>query len=200
MNTPLPNKTTRKFFWTILVFMGVAIAPSGALAHDDDIKTNRTVLKFDVAEIGSRFFPDDEPLVDDLPAYGNSFITQGLIYPFGTLNESNGVLPDGTPEFPDKVIGRWTCFGWHVADAATAVTGPAVVTTQIYEFADTPGRVSFVTDGFELAFGDVGVPIQRAVTGGTGPYSKARGEARQTFLGFPNTSGGVNLRFTVNVK
>jgi hypothetical protein len=38
---------------------------------------------------------------DDLPAYGNSFITQGYIYEYGTLNGSNGVLPNGKPEFPD---------------------------------------------------------------------------------------------------
>ena len=37
-----------------------------------------------------------------LSAHGNAFITQGYIYPAGTLTDSNGVNPDGTPEFPTR--------------------------------------------------------------------------------------------------
>ncbi|MGI9304661.1 MAG: hypothetical protein ACR2RB_18435 [Gammaproteobacteria bacterium] len=156
------------------------------------------VLKFDVAEMGNRFVPDDAPFVDDLPAYGNSFITQGVIYPFGFLDDHEGVLANGEPAYPDEVIGKWVCFGWHVADAATTTTGPTVVTTQIYEFDDTPGRRSVVTEGFELA--DVGVPVKRPITGGTGRFAKAKGQATQKLLRFPNESGGVDLRFRVSVR
>ena len=35
-----------------------------------------------------------------MPAYGNPFVTEGYLYPSGTLGGSNGVLPDGRPEFP----------------------------------------------------------------------------------------------------
>lgn len=163
-------------------------------------------IGFDVAEIGSRFVPDDAPFKDGLPAYGNSFITQGYIYPAGTLEPCDndrvaceGVNEDGSPQWPDKVIGTWTCFGWHTVDAASATSGPAVVTTQIYEFSDTPGKVSFVTDGFEMAFFD-STPIQRAVTGGTGPLARVRGQVVQTFLGFDNPSGGVNLTFRTAMR
>jgi hypothetical protein len=69
-----------------------------------------------------------------------------------------------------------------------------VVTHQLYDFTDTPGAESFTTDGLELV--DIGVAIQRAITGGTGPYRGMRGEAVQTMIGI-NTSDGVNLRFEI---
>ena len=75
----------------------------------------------------------------------------------------------------------------------------AVVTTQIYEFGDTPGRITFVSDGFERNFFD-DTRIRRAVTGGTGPFSKVRGEITQSFLGFPNVGGGVNLKFRASLQ
>jgi hypothetical protein len=156
------------------------------------------VLKFDVAEDMSRFIFNATPLHEDgMPAFGNSFITQGYIYPYGTLDGSNGVLADGSPEFPDKVLGEWTCRGWFVGDGAHTTSGPMVITTQILSFGDTPGRTTLVTEGYELA--DVEVAVARAVTGGTGEYSGARGEAKQTFLGF-NATEGVSLRFEITVE
>lgn len=43
------------------------------------------------------------------------------------------------------------------------------------------------------------MPISRAITGGTGEYRTASGEAIQKFLGF-NDSEGVNLTFEVTVE
>ncbi|MGH9937305.1 MAG: hypothetical protein ACREAM_13745 [Blastocatellia bacterium] len=83
-------------------------------------------IRFDVAENGKKFTPDETPVFSDgLPAYGAEFITEGYIYPEGTLNGANGVNP------------------------------------------------------------------VRAITGGTGAYALARGENRQSFLGF-NQSNGVS--------
>lgn len=204
------EKLTRSILGTVsLLFLAAAIiAPTAVFGDHDNKKRFKRYLDdgFDVAEIGSRFVPDDAPFKDGLPAYGNSFITQGYIYPPGTLEPCDnvvtvceGVNPDGSAQWPDKVIGRWSCFGWHVADAATATSGASVVTTQIYEFSEMPGRVTFVSDGFELVFGD-STPIFRAVTGGTGPLSKVVGEVSQSYLGFPNTGGGVNLQFRTHLK
>lgn len=191
------------------LLIAVTFSPGIAIGDDDDgrdFRRRNIAHGFDVAEIGSRFVPDDAPFKDGAPAYGNSFITQGYIYPAGTLQPCDnvvvaceGVNPDGSAQWPDKVIGRWTCFGWHVADAATATSGASVVTTQIYEFGDTPGKITFVSDGFELVFGD-STPIRRAVTGGTGPFSRARGQVKQSFLGFPNAGGGVNLHFRTALR
>ena len=154
-------------------------------------------LEFDVAENATRFIFDETPLdADGLPGYANEFITEGYIYEAGTLNEANGVNPDGSPEFPDKVIGRWTCRGWHVGDGAKTATGPWVITQQLYDFGDTPGSQMLTTDGVELV--DLNVPVQRAIIGGTGQFMKARGEATQTMIGF-NQLKGVNLRFALKV-
>lgn len=204
-------------FATVTV-LGTAIAPDIALAGDKETATivptagsksfrlpGRRVetLEFEVAEDATRFVFDDAPLLDNgFPAYGNSFITQGYIYPPGTLTcaeegTCNGVNSDGSPEFPDKVIGRWICRGWFVGEeGAAASSGPFVMTHQLYDFGEEFGSVTLTTDGYELA--DVGKPVKRAITGGTGKYLAARGEANQTFLGF-NSLEGVALKFKMNV-
>jgi hypothetical protein len=174
--------------------LGGALAPAKSGAQEEPAQT----LAVDVAEDMSRFvFDTGVAFEDGMPKHGSAFITQGYIYPAGTLTESNGVLEDGSPEFPDKVLGEWTCRGWFVGEGAHAKTGPMVVSTQIYNFGETLGAEMLVTDGYELA--DIGVAIDRAITGGTGQYLGAYGEAHQTFLGF-NASEGVNLRLEFDVE
>src|SRR5262245_18379384 len=164
---------------------------------DVDDRDKTKLIRFDVTENSKRFIFDETPLFPDgAPAYGNEFVTEGYIYPYGTLQGTSGVNPDGSPQFADKVIGRWVCRGWHVGEGAKTVTGPWVITHQIYDFGNKPGRETIVTDGFELV--DVNVAIRRAIVGGTGMFSEARGEAIQTMLGF-NQLNGVNLRFELKV-
>ncbi|NJO84426.1 MAG: hypothetical protein HC828_17725, partial [Blastochloris sp.] len=149
---------------------------------------------FEVAEDGARFVFDDLRLFDDgMPGYGSAFVTQGYIYPTGTLNGSNGVLADGSPEFPDRVLGEWTCFGWLIGDGAHTTTGEWVVSTQVYQFNDGS---TIVTDGFELA--DVDLPVTRAITGGTQAYRDINGEMVQTLRGFTEAMG-VNLSVEFHV-
>lgn len=163
------------------------------------------VLKFEVSELSPRFVFDETPLdAAGKPAYGNEFVTEGVIYAPGTLQsaddgvnttrDANGKVISATPKYPDKVIGRWTCRGWHVGEGAATQTGPWVVTHQLYDFDPTPGEASFTTDGVELV--DIDVAIKRAITGGTGPYKSMRGEAVQTMIGI-NSSDGVNLRLEI---
>lgn len=157
-------------------------------------RAGTTIIRFDVAEDATRFVFNKAPVFDDgLPAYGNQFVTQGYIYPPGTLNGGNGVFENGEPEFPDLVIGEWTCRGVFIGDGAKTVAGPWVITTQFYDLGD--GH-SVVSEGLELA--DVGLPIARAITGGTAPFKNATGEAVQRLLGF-NITTGVNLRFRLKV-
>lgn len=158
-------------------------APVASVAGEDG------TLRFEVAEDATRFVFAEQPVHDDgLPAYGNPFVTQGYIYPEGTLDGTNGVLPDGSPEFPDLILGEWTCRGWFIGDGAHTTTGQWVVTTQVYSFADA----ILITDGTEVA--DIDVPAERAITGGTGPYASVSGEGEQVLLGY-NASEGVDLRF-----
>lgn len=187
---------------SLVVLLGGALMANPVWADDQAAKSwldfGVEIHKFDVAENAARFVFDEAPVFEDgLPAYGNPFITEGYIYPYGFLDDREGVLANGEPAFPDEVIGRWTCRGWLVGDGVRTETGPWVITTQLYDFGDRAGQVTLITDGYELV--DIDTPVKRSITGGTGPFRNARGEGNQVLLGF-NKAEGVNLRFKLKVK
>lgn len=171
-------------------------------------------LTVEVAETGSRFVPDEHFVdADGVPTRGNYFVTDGYLYEPGTLTCAEGVC-DGvvyddsgnpSPEFADHVIGRWTCYGTHTEDAATTSSGPVIVTTQVFDLGESAGDQTIVTSGFELI--DVGVPVERAIVGGTGQYDAIRGTQEQTLLGLNNPDlvvdgvplFGVSLRVTLEL-
>jgi hypothetical protein len=186
-----------KFRWSIGVGLLFVIAFGLYAVSLTAAQETPTVLEFDIAENHTHFVFDETPIheEDQLPAYGGEFVTQGYIYPPGTLNGSNGVLENGEPEFPDKVIGEWTCRGWHIGDGAHTTTGNWVATTQIYQLNEDYGNAIIVTDGFESPENTV---IARAITGGTGMFSSARGEQTQSLMGFTDFFG-VNLHVELNV-
>jgi hypothetical protein len=168
---------------TVLVVAALVIAGAYAVLAQSDAD----VMTYEIAEDGNRFVFSQERLFDDgMPQYGTPFVTQGYIYPEGTLNGSNGVLPNGEPEFPDEVLGTWTCYGYMIGDGAHTTTGEWVISTQVYQFEDG----AIITDGFELV--DFDTPISRAITGGTGAYTNAGGEQVQELRGFTEQMG-VNL-------
>ena len=181
--------------WLLPVLAAAAISTGPVLAATK-------IIKFDVAEDATRFAFAKEQFVfeegpgkeDNLPAYGNHFVTQGYIYPPGTLTASTGVFENGDPEFPDLVIGEWTCRGVFIGDGAKTISGPWVISTQFYDLGD--GH-TLASEGLELV--DLGVAIARGITGGTGPFKNATGEAVQKLLGF-NVTTGVNLRFSLKVN
>lgn len=165
---------------------------------------SRKYLKLDVAMIGQTFFdfePHPDPAKAGVPPNGSPFVVQGWLYRGGTFEKFgnlSGVNADGSPEFPDRVVGKWICRGWHLQDG-DALTGPVVVTTQVFDFnPDGPGSQTLVTDGIELA--DFDVAFKRAVTGGTGAFKLARGEVVQTYVGFPNASGNFNSSFVLRLS
>jgi hypothetical protein len=171
---------------TLGVLSIVAGSASIAAAVDDEDDHVRT-LEVDVAEDGTRFAFADAPVFDDgMPAYGNPFVTQGYIYPAGTLTDSNGVNPDGSPEFPDEVIGEWTCEGYFIADGAHTTEGAWVFTTQLFAFGDDAdtGAETIIVTGYEGA--EPGAVVTGAITGGSGQYATARGDAEQELLGINN--------------
>lgn len=165
---------------------------------------NKNVIEIDVVENPRKFSFDETPVFEDgFPAYGGEFITQGFIYPKGTLEMGEGVDADGNPQFPDLVIGTWFCRGWHVGDGARTTTGPVVITHQLFNFGEKFGAKTVTTDGIELA--DFGVPVKRAITGGTGRFKTARGEQVQVLEGlnqFETDQGaliGVKLRVSLKI-
>jgi hypothetical protein len=103
-------------------------------------------------------------------------------------------MADGSPAFPNQVIGTWTCDGYLVSDGMRTETGTIVITRQIIRFTD--GDL-LITQGPELA--DVEVPVVRAVTGGTGEYATAPAEIRQTLLGMSD-GYGVRLQMELGLQ
>lgn len=150
-------------------------------------------MSFDVAEDLSRFVYAAQPVFDDgLPAYGNAFVTQGYIYEDGTLDGgAEGTFADGSPAFPDRVIGRWTCDGFFVGDGARTTTGAMVITRQVFEFDS--GEI-LVNQGTELA--DIDVAAPRVITGGTGAYAEVGSEMSQTLLGMTD---GYGVRLSIEI-
>ncbi len=177
---------------TIGAVGAVSIGVLGASAlSGDDAGAEEPPLVVEVSEDMSRFVFDDAPVFDDgLPAYGNSFVTQGYIYPEGTLAEGGGVNPDGSPTHPDEVLGTWTCEGFFIGDGARTESGAWVVTSQVFDFGALDGDDTIVTQGVELS--DLGVEVDRAVVGGTGEHAGAAGVQTQVLEGF-NAADGVNL-------
>ena len=180
------------------VILAVGVGALGVIALRGATRTEaRTHVNVEVVEIGSRFVFDETPVFDDdgYPAYGGEFVTQGYIYPAGTLQPGHdGINADGSPEYPDAVIGIWTCRGWHIGDGAHSVGQPWVATTQIFAFDgptdfDQKGMSTIVSDGIELP--DPGVVVRRAITGGTGTYFHASGEQVQSLVDFNETLGVI---------
>lgn len=168
----------------LILGMGIVVAQSE--------RTEATVLRFDIAEIASRYaFDESRADENGMPAYGVPFITQGYIYPEGTLNGSNGVLENGDPEFPELVLGLWTCTGWVVWSGAVGEGDPAAVTTQMFQFGELEDNNIITTEGYEMM--DIGIPVTRVITGGSGDHFAIRGEQEQELLGFTEQMG-VNLR------
>ena len=154
---------------------------------------------FDLTEdmtVGGKFAPDEGPFSEEgLPKYGLPFVTGGYIYPAGTLQNGNGINEDGSPEYPNLVIGTWWCKGYFIQDFTAETQGPVVLTTQVFDFGNMPGEMTITTEGLESA--TVGQEIKRAITGGTGPYRSIKGQISQVLLGV-NQSEGVNLRITLD--
>lgn len=181
-----PEKRNPMKRTNLLLAAAVAVMPFTANADEP-------LAAFDVAEDISRFVFAASPVFDDgMPAYGNAFITQGYIYPAGTLDGGiEGTLPDGEPAFPDLVIGEWTCDGFFVGDGMRTETGAIVMTRQVYRFNDGDLLISH---GPELV--DAGVAVTRAVTGGTGDYADAPAEIEQVLLGM---SDGYGVRLQIEL-
>lgn len=151
------------------------------------------VIRVEIAQNFGKFSFDEAPTFDDgLPAFGNPFVVQGFIYPAGTLAGSlyNGANPDGTPEFPDRVIGEWTCWGRFIGDGIRTAEAEWVMSTQVFSFEPDSGYgpKTIVTTGYETVDGTV----ERAVTGGTGEFVGAAGVQRQQVLGH-NGTGAISL-------
>jgi hypothetical protein len=169
----------------IAALLVIALTASRAIADRDE----KMVFTVDVAEDASKFVPGP-PIVGGLPQRGSFFITEGKIYPGGTI-PGDGSTFDPTDSSGPTPIGRWFCRGTFLVagDQIPATTEPWVYTSQLYFLPDD--KKSIDTSGVEQT-----APVVRTVTGGTGKFKGFSGVQKQEFLGAFNTTGGVNLRVT----
>lgn len=182
----------------LLTTLAMTLLAVGSMATS--VAAQEEGMQVEVAEYGSRFFPDSSMAdADGNPTRGAWFVTEGYIYEADTLTcvdgVCNGVLYDEmgnpSPEFPEAVLGTWHCAGTHLEDAAVMgeFVGPVALTTQVFDFGEN-GADSIVTSGYESA--NVGIAYERAITGGTGMYSGASGVQQQTTIGFNNMELAVD--------
>lgn len=149
----------------------------------------RLVFTVDVAEDMNKY-AEHRTAVGEEPLPGSSFVTEGRIFPAGTIPEQGGDQFDPNQQ---GAQGTWFCKGSFLvkgSEFANSVLG--VVTDQIYFLPND--KKMLATTGVEG-----NGTILRVVTGGAGAFFGYIGEQRQEFLGF-NKTGGVNLRVTFSLK
>jgi hypothetical protein len=150
----------------------------------------RIQFTVDVAEDMNLFVEPRVPVGTE-PLRGSFFVTEGKIFPAGTIPAVGGDQFD--PNGITGSLGTWFCKGTFLARGSVFDKTPmAVLSDQLYLLPNDKQSIS--TTGTEGS-----VPAVRAVIGGTGAYAGYTGEQRQEFLGF-NKTGGVNLRVTVTLR
>ena len=183
-----PQALTAKFILLALAITGAAWT-SQASAHGSQHKDRDTIVfTVDVAEDFSLFNPTLVKPTDTQPERGSFFVTEGNIYPGGTIKGDGASFDPSTAGF-----GRWFCRGTHLV-SASAIPAAAfwVHTAQLFLLPDDTRSIA--TEGVEG-----NGTVTRLISGGTGKYRGYVGEQRQEFLGF-NSTGGVNLRVTFILK
>ena len=185
------------------VFALAIAVPTAAAARSDQ----KPSLSVDLVADCNRFTSEGVGHPNANPSFGDFFMQEGLIYEAGTLeagcavggDESCGLHPDGTPQFPDAVIGKWTCYGSFVGNGAATPEGVWLYSTQVYEFdveqidenVFAPGEHALISHGPER--NDLNVPFLRAITGGYGKFQRSGGQLQQNKIGF-NGTGCENFR------
>ena len=173
----------------------VLLVMAGSPLHGDDGKqsdSGRKRLVIDIAEDARTGVvnPPDAP-----PKRGDSVITNGKIYPGGTIPAGNGFDID-TPGSIGTLVSRGT-FNFDFSQAFSG-GDPIISSTDSYIFSPTGalnGDDSLMSEGQDSFLKS----IHRAVVGGTGIYSGAIGDVEVEILG-QNSSGFVNRRLTFQIR
>lgn len=180
---------TRRSLRAATLGLGLVAAAAAVPAVADEQPRDTLVFTIDVAEDFALFNPTFVRPTDTQPERGSFFVTEGNIYPAGTIQGDGATFDPNSP----GALGRWFCRGTHlVSGAEFPFSARAVHTAQLYLLPDE--SKSIATEGVEG-----NVPVLRAIAGGTGPFKGYIGEQRQELLGF-NATGGVNLRVTFTLK
>jgi hypothetical protein len=185
------SRSFRKLTLSALASAVLTITPQNAAnAQMNSTSPEHIEITIDVAEDMNLFVEPRVPTGTE-PLRGSFFVTEGKIFPAGTIPSSNGEHFD--PNAVAGAIGTWFCKGtFLVRGSVFDKSALAVLSDQVYLLPND--RQSIATTGTEGAGETV-----RPVVGGTGPYAGYTGEQSQRFLGF-NKTGGVNLRVTIKLR
>ena len=192
-----------------------------AVAVSSEVSAGAGDRIVEVAYNGQTLFVDP---VDPTTTRGAHFIVEGVIYRSGTLDncehwgDSCGWVVNSAgelePEFPEAVIGHFTCSGFVMATEGwdeyygALVTGdwtelaawletlrgqPSVRVTQTYDFnLNAPGHDMVITEGYEV-FALPGDPMSRPITGGSGKFKGASGESILREISRINATGSSSV-------
>ncbi|MEO4041848.1 hypothetical protein AAFN47_09615 [Hoeflea sp. CAU 1731] len=107
-------------YTTLVLAAAIAVMPVAGNAGEP-------LAAFDVAEDMSRFVFSAAPVFDDgMPAYGNAFITQGYLYPTGTLDGGvKGTLPNAIRRFRTSSSANGPVTGTSWATACVPKRAPS---------------------------------------------------------------------------
>jgi hypothetical protein len=162
--------------------------PTAARAADRGFFNGYTL---DVAIDATKFqFQRDTAVLPTNLIRGDVFITEGPIYPGGTIASGTTAFPPTTTVQP---IGKWVCRGTFQIPSAQIAQGvtPFVYSTQYFLLND---GTSIVTEGPEG-----GAAFMRAITGGWNNAIGVQGDNLETPIG-SNATGMFNVRFTFRIK
>ena len=141
-----------------------------------------------------------KPLAPPLE-YGDAILIRGYLYPEGTwaangcAERNCGANPSGGPEYPNDQIGVITCTGNFTSDPFTAfMQGKFGQEVGLFFLNLTFGDGTNMLElrGRTLLGFDGSNPAPFSVMGGTGIFSRARGEALEIMIR-PNASGAFNF-------
>jgi hypothetical protein len=191
-STPLARLAVARVVRAALVATGALLLIAPVVAQESNgppaPRERKTIeLTVDVAEdLAGKFVPTLVKPGDTQPERGAFFVTEGRVFPAGTIKGS------GADFDPNRTghIGVWICRGTHLVAASDIPAAPLWVSSVQLFVIGRQGKEQLSTEGVEG-----GGTVTRIVTGGAGNFAGFVGEQRQTFLGF-NPTGGVNLRVT----
>jgi hypothetical protein len=173
-----------------LAAAALMVTPQPAAAQMNGNTPERIEFSVDVAEDMNLYVESHVPAGTE-PQRGSFFVTEGKIFPAGTIPVMGGDQFD--PNAGAGSVGAWFCKGTFLVKGSVFDKTPmAVISDQMYLLPND--KQSIATTGTEGS-----APTVRAVIGGTGAYAGYTGEQRQEFLGF-NKTGGVNLRVTIILR
>lgn len=182
--------TIHKSILCLFAAMALTVTLQPASAQVNGHMPERIEFTIDVAEDMDLYVEPRVPTGTE-PLRGSFFVTEGKIFPAGTIPASNSA--EFNPKNAAGAIGTWFCKGTFLVSGSQFDKSPmAVVSDQMYLLPND--KQSIATTGTEGS----GLAV-RPVIGATGPYTGYTGEQTQQFLGF-NKTGGVNLRVTIRLR